>query len=157
MIEIERKFLVTSDAFMNEAHSKTKIVQGYLNSDAHRTVRVRIRDNQGFLTIKGKSNNEGTTRFEWEKEIPVSEATELIPLCEKGVLDKERFLVSLGKHTFEIDVFHGDNEGLVVAEIELNAENEAFDKPSWLGVEVTGDVKYYNSQLSKHPFTNWGH
>ena len=155
MIEIERKFLVKSDAFKNEAFSKSRIVQGFLNSDAERTVRVRIKGDMGFLTVKGISNASGTSRFEWEKEIPLSEAEQLLSLCEKGSIDKTRYFVKADKHIFEVDEFHGENDGLVVAEIELNDENETFQKPNWLGKEVTGEVKYYNSQLAKNPFKNW--
>ena len=155
MIEIERKFLVKSDAFKNEAFSKSRIVQGFLNSDAERTVRVRIKGDMGFLTVKGISNVSGTSRFEWEKEIPLPEAEQLLSICEKGSIDKTRYFVKADKHTFEVDEFHGENDGLVVAEVELNDEDEIFQKPNWLGKEVTGEVKYYNSQLAKNPFKNW--
>lgn len=155
MIEIERKFLVNSEKYKAEASTKKRIVQGFLNTNPNRTVRVRIKGKQGFLTIKGKSNEEGTSRFEWEKEIPLSEAQELLLLCEKGVLEKVRYEVPLGKHVFEVDEFFGENEGLVVAEVELSSENEAYEKPTWLGKEVTGEVKYYNSQLSKRPYKDW--
>ncbi|MBM1104973.1 CYTH domain-containing protein [Aurantibacter crassamenti] len=155
MIEIERKFLVTSTAYQEQAKSKERIVQGFLNTDKERTVRVRIKNKSGFLTVKGKSNDAGTIRFEWEKEISINDAENLLRICEPGIIDKIRFNVQLGSHTFEIDEFHGENEGLVVAEIELEDENEPFKKPDWLGVEVTGDIKYYNSQLSKKPFKQW--
>jgi CYTH domain-containing protein len=155
MIEIERKYLVVSDAYKNQASSKTHIVQGFLNTDPERTVRVRIKGDSGFLTVKGKSNTSGTSRFEWEKSINLSDAQALLELCEKGVLDKIRHEISLGKHVYEVDEFQGENKGLVVAEIELGDENETFEKPDWLGKEVTGVVKYYNSQLSKHPFRKW--
>lgn len=155
MVEIERKFLVLSDNYKKEAATKKRIVQGYLNSNPERTVRVRIKGDQGFLTIKGKSNDAGTTRMEWEKEIPVSDAEQLLLLCEKGAIDKIRYEIKSGIHTFEVDEFFGDNEGLTVAEIELSDENEAFEKPSWLGKEVTGDQRYYNSQLSNNPFKAW--
>jgi len=155
MQEIERKFLVTSEAYKSEAFSQKRIVQGFLNTDPERTVRVRIKGEKGYLTIKGKSNKAGTTRFEWEQEIDVAEAEALLKLCEKGVIEKTRFDVKVENHIFEIDEFYGDNEGLAVAEIELNEENEAFIKPQWLGKEVTGDVKYYNSNLSKNSFKNW--
>ncbi|WP_233883330.1 CYTH domain-containing protein [Tenacibaculum piscium] len=153
--EIERKFLVISDAYKQEAHQKNYIKQGFLNSQKERVVRVRIKDDSGFLTIKGASNKSGTTRFEWEKEIPLQEAQNLLKLCEKGSIEKYRYLVKSNNHTYEIDDFLGDNKGLVVAEIELSEENEAFEKPDWLGKEVTGIVKYYNSNLSKMPFCNW--
>ena len=155
MIEIERKFLVKSEGFKEHAFAKNEIAQGYLNSNAERTVRVRIKGNQGFLTIKGKGNESGMTRFEWEKEIPVSEAKMLLELCENGVIRKVRFEVKLGNHIYEIDEFFGENEGLIIAEIELQSEDEAFEKPEWLGEEVTNNVKYYNSHLSKNPYKNW--
>lgn len=155
MIEIERKFLVLSDAYKDQAYSKNRIVQGFLNTDPERTVRIRIKGDIGFLTVKGKSNTSGTSRFEWEKSIDLSDAEALLELCEKGILEKIRYEISLGKHIYEIDEFQGKNKGLVVAEIELGDENETFEKPDWLGKEVTGDVKYYNSQLSKNPFKNW--
>ncbi|SHF79301.1 adenylate cyclase [Flavobacterium fluvii] len=155
MLEIERKFLVTSEAFKKEAFVQNRIAQGYLSSIPERTVRVRIKENKGFLTIKGASNESGLSRFEWEKEIPVDEAKELLKLCEKGVIDKTRFEVKTGNHVFEIDEFHGENEGLTMAEIELGSETEIFEKPSWLGEEVTNDNRYYNSYLSKNPYGNW--
>lgn len=155
MIEIERKFLVSSDVYKQEASSKKNIIQGFLNTNPERTVRVRIKGDKGFLTIKGKSNMEGTTRFEWEKEIDVVEAKSLLELCEDGVLEKIRYEIPSGKFTYEVDEFFGVNKGLVVAEIELTDANEYFEKPSWLAEEVTGQVQYYNSQLSLHPFTKW--
>ncbi|MDO6471304.1 CYTH domain-containing protein [Maribacter sp. 1_MG-2023] len=155
MIEIERKFLVKSDDYKSEAASKTRIVQGFLNTDPNRTVRVRIKGDLGFITVKGKSNETGTSRFEWEKEISVEEAESLLKLCEKGILNKTRYEITIGNHVYEVDEFYDDNEGLTVAEIELNDENESFQKPAWLGIEVTGEVKYYNSQISKNPFKNW--
>jgi adenylate cyclase len=155
MIEIERKFLVTSEAFKEEAFTQNRIAQGYLSSVPERTVRVRIKGDKGFLTIKGVSNKSGLSRFEWEKEIPLQEAIALLELCEEGVIDKTRFEVKMGKHIFEIDEFYGANEGLIMAEIELNSETEAFEKPSWLGKEVTNDNRYYNSYLSKNPFKKW--
>lgn len=155
MIEIERKFLVKSEAYKARASTKTRIVQGFLNTDPNRTVRVRIKGDIGYITVKGKSNDTGTSRFEWEKEISVEEADVLLKLCEKGILEKSRYEIPLGDHLYEVDEFYGDNLGLTVAEIELNAENELFVKPDWLGKEVTGEVKYYNSQLSKNPFINW--
>lgn len=154
-LEIERKFLVKNDAFKKESFQEKIIKQGYLNSDKNRTVRIRISDHQGFITVKGVSNASGTTRFEWEKEIDVTEATEMLSLCETTIIDKNRFLVESGKHIFEIDEFYGDNQGLIIAEIELNSENETFEKPTWLGAEVTGNAKYYNSYLSKFPFSTW--
>nr|WP_315165171.1 CYTH domain-containing protein [uncultured Flavobacterium sp.] len=155
MIEIERKFLVTSKAFKTEAFSQNKIAQGYLSSVPERTVRVRIKGDKGFVTVKGISSDSGMSRFEWEKEIPVDEAENLLKLCEKGIIDKIRFNVKIGNHTFEVDEFYGENEGLIIAEIELNSENEVFERPNWLGEEVTNDKRYYNSYLSNHPFKNW--
>lgn len=155
MIEIERKFLVTCDKFITDAYTKHQIAQGYLNSNPDRTVRVRIKGESGFLTIKGKNNTSGMTRFEWETEIKLAEAKPLLSLCEKGVIQKIRYEVKSGKHIFEIDVFQGENEGLIIAEIELNSENETFKKPNWLGKEVTNDPRYYNSYLSKNPFKSW--
>ncbi|MEP3208835.1 MAG: CYTH domain-containing protein [Maribacter sp.] len=155
MVEIERKFLVLSDAFKKEATSITKIVQGFLNTHPERTVRIRVKGDLGFLTVKGKSNLSGTTRFEWEKQIDVLDAESLLDLCEEAVLEKMRYEIPVGKHTFEVDEFHGVNKGLCVAEIELSSEKETFLKPDWLGKEVTGNIKYYNSQLSKQPYKNW--
>ena len=153
-LEIERKFLVAGD-FKPFANKATRIIQGYLSSVPERTVRVRIKDDKGFLTVKGTSSKSGTTRFEWEKEIPVGEAQELIAICESGVIDKTRYIVEAGRHIYEIDEFHGDNQGLIVAEIELASEDETFAKPQWLGKEVTGDTRYYNSMLMKNPYRNW--
>jgi adenylate cyclase len=155
MVEIERKFLVTSAAYKSEAFTQNRIKQGYLSAVPERTVRVRIKGNKGFLTIKGISNASGLSRFEWEKEIPVDEADQLLLLCETGVIDKTRFEVKSGNHTIEIDEFYGDNEGLIMAEIELQSESESFVKPIWLGEEVTSDKRYYNSHLSKNPFKKW--
>lgn len=155
MIEIERKFLVSSDLFKSDALRKNHIAQGYLNSNIERAVRVRIKDKKGFLTIKGKSNETGLSRFEWEKEIPVDEAKALLQLCEKGIIEKNRYEVKVGKHLFEVDEFMGENEGLLLAEIELESEAEVFEKPKWLGLEVTQDHRYYNSYLNNNPFTKW--
>ena len=154
-VEIERKFLVNSDAFKQQATSQTRIVQGFLNTDPERTVRVRIRGEKGFLTVKGASNESGTTRFEWETEISAAEAANLIDLCEAGILEKVRFEVPLGKHMFEVDEFLGENKGLILAEVELKHEDERFERPDWLGQEVTGQVQYYNSQLSIKPYKEW--
>ncbi|HBS53644.1 MAG TPA: adenylate cyclase [Flavobacterium sp.] len=155
MIEIERKFLVSSDAFKNDALRKNHIAQGYLNSTPERTVRVRIKGDTGYLTIKGKSNETGLSRFEWEKEIPLEEAKALLLLCEKGIIEKNRYEVPVGKHLFEVDEFFGENIGLLLAEVELQSESEFFEKPHWLGDEVTQDQRYYNSYLSKNSFTSW--
>ena len=155
MMEIERKFLVTSSIFKKEAFRKLNIKQGYLNSDPVRSVRIRIQDESGFITIKGKSNESGLSRFEWEKEIPLEEANSLLDLCETSLIEKTRYLVKFDGHLFEVDQFFGENEGLSLAEIELKSEDENFSKPDWLGREVTGDRRYYNSYLSKTPFTKW--
>ena len=155
MIEIERKFLVTSDAYKTESFKQSRIVQGFLNTHKERTVRVRICGDKGFLTIKGASSDDGLSRFEWEKELSVMDCEVLLKLCEKGIIDKIRYEVKRGNHVFEVDEFSGDNEGLVIAEIELSNETEAFEKPFWLGKEVTGDIRYYNSQLSKQPYKAW--
>ncbi|WP_299155950.1 CYTH domain-containing protein [uncultured Tenacibaculum sp.] len=153
--EIERKFLVTSDNYKQQAYKKSYIKQGFLNSKKERVVRVRIKNDTGFLTIKGASNKSGTTRFEWEKEITKIEAENLLELCEEGIIEKYRYLVKVNEHVFEVDEFLGDNKGLLIAEVELKNENESFTKPEWLGNEVTGIVKYYNSNLSKKPFCKW--
>jgi adenylate cyclase len=152
--EIERKFLVNGD-FKHFSKKSTRITQGYLSSVPERTVRVRIKGDKGFITIKGIGSASGASRYEWEKEIPVSEVDELLKICEPGVIDKTRYLVEAGAHTFEVDEFYGDNDGLVVAEIELSSEDETFEKPQWLGQEVTGDAKYFNSMLMKNPFKDW--
>jgi len=154
-IEIERKFLVTSNAFKTEAFNSYSIKQGFLNSHKERTVRVRLKKDKGYLTIKGKSPEGGFSRFEWEKEISLKDAENLLLLCETGIIEKKRYLVKVENHVFEIDEFYGDNLGLLIAEIELSSENETFEKPKWLGKEVTGDLKYYNSYISKLPFKNW--
>ena len=143
--EIERKFLVIGE-FKSSAFAQSHIVQGYISSARGRTVRVRIRDEKGYLTIKGASNASGTSRYEWEKELALS---------EPGIIDKTRYLVRSGKHVFEVDEFYGENEGLVVAEVELESEDEAFVKPDFIGEEVTGDIRYYNSQLMKKPYKTW--
>jgi len=154
MIEIERKFLVTGD-FKASVYHSYRITQGYIASGSGRTVRVRIRDKQAFLTIKGPSMDGGLSRFEWEKEISLADAEALLPLCETGLIDKTRHLVKAGAHVFEVDEFHGDNEGLVVAEVELGAPDEPFERPSWLGPEVTGDRRYYNAHLTRYPYKDW--
>lgn len=155
MIEIERKFLVKDDSFKKESFAKNHIAQGYLSSVPERAVRVRIKGDRGFLTVKGVSNDVGMSRFEWEKEIPAAEAEQLLLLCEEGTIDKTRFEVKSGQHLIEVDEFHGENEGLVIAEIELGSETETFEKPDWLGEEVTGDARYYNASLSNTPFKKW--
>ena len=155
MVEIERKFLVISEAFIGESFAQKRIVQAYLSSVPERTVRIRIKGDKGFITIKGKSNDSGTTRLEWEKEITLPEAESLLSICENGIIDKIRYEVKVGNHVFEVDVFSGENEGLIIAEIELQSENEWFEKPFWLGEEVTNDERFYNSFLSKKPFKTW--
>ncbi len=152
--EIERKFLVKGD-FMPEVYNSQRIVQGYICSTPGRTVRVRIRGEKGYLTIKGASDASGMSRYEFEQEIPLADAEELLKLCEPGAIDKVRHLAKHGSHIWEIDVFAGDNEGLVVAEIELKSEDEPFSLPEWVGDEVTGDRKYYNSMLTKVPYCKW--
>jgi CYTH domain-containing protein len=155
MLEIERKFLVSSQIFKTEAFNKFRIIQGFLNTDKERTIRVRLKAEKGFLTIKGLSSVNGLSRFEWEKEISKTDAEALFKLCEKGIIDKMRYEVKVGTHIFEVDEFFGDNEGLIIAEVELASEEEMYSKPDWLGEEVTGDIKYYNSQLSKLPYKKW--
>jgi len=154
-LEIERKFLVrTGGAYKRAAFSSSHIVQGYLRcKDA--TVRVRLRDDRAYLTIKGKSVNGGMTRYEFEKEITADEARQLLALCRGGLIDKHRYLVKSGRHTFEVDEFHGENDGLVIAEVELDSEDEAFEKPDFVGDEVTGDKRFYNSHLLSNPYSFW--
>ena len=155
MIEIERKFLVKSEAFVEAAKSKMRIRQGFLSSVPERTVRVRLTEEKGYLTVKGLGNAQGTARFEWEKTLGIAEAELLYELTEAGRIDKTRYEVDYGKHTFEVDVFHGENEGLILAELELSFEDESYSKPDWLGEEVTGQTPYYNASLSKHPYKKW--
>lgn len=152
--EIERKFLVEGD-YKTTAFASYPILQGYLSSVPGRNVRVRLCGNKAFLTVKGPSDQEGMSRFEWEKEITPDEARLLLPLCEPGIVEKTRYLVRAGEHVYEVDEFLGENAGLVVAEIELESEEELFIKPIWLGKEVTGDRRYYNSFLTKHPYKEW--
>ena len=153
--EIERKFLVRDDSYKAMAYKKKRIRQGYICSERGRTVRVRIQNEEGYLTIKGPSDVSGMSRYEWEHALSLQEAEDLMRLCEPGMIDKTRYLVKSGKHTFEIDEFYGDNEGLVVAEVELKYEDESYEKPHFIGQEVTGDVRYYNSSLMKTPFCRW--
>lgn len=154
--EIERKFLVAGD-YKSEAYASVRITQGYLSRVPERVVRIRIKGDRGFITIKGTTNDTGLSRFEWEKEIPLADAQSLLKLAEPGVIDKTRHLIKNtdGKHIWEVDEFHGDNEDLVMAEIELESESDTFDKPSWLGKEVTGDKRYYNAYLSEKPYKTW--
>lgn len=153
--EIERKFLVKDTSFIKKNNSKHYIKQGYLNSNKKRVVRVRVFDEKSFLTIKGSSNASGTTRYEWEKEISLKDGKQLLLLTEEPAIEKFRYLIKNTIHTYEVDVFLGDNKGLIIAEIELKSEDEKFEKPTWLGEEVTGQKKYYNSNLSKKPFKYW--
>ena len=155
MVEIERKYLVTNCDFITESNKNFRIVQGYLNSNPERTVRVRINGEKGFLTIKGLGNESGMTRFEWEKEIPVTDAELLLSICEKGIIDKIRYEIPVENHTYEVDVFAGENNGLIIAEIELISEAETFKRPTWLGNEVTGEERYYNAYLSNKPYLTW--
>lgn len=155
MLEIERKYLVKSTAYRQVATSKKYLVQGFLNTHPDRTVRVRILEDTGFLTIKGRSNETGTSRFEWEHVLSLGDANNLLALCEAPLMEKYRYCVPFGGHIFEVDEFQGVNQGLVVAEVELLAEEETVLKPEWLGIEVTGRNKYYNSQLIKNPYTTW--
>ena len=163
-LEIEKKFLVRNHSYQTQNSGQSHIQQGYICSDRGRTVRVRIRDDRGYLTIKGPSDDKGLSRYEFEKEIEPDEALELMKLCEKSeetvkplMIVKTRYLVKSGRHTFEVDEFHGENEGLVVAEVELQSEKEEYLLPDFINKddEVTGDRKYYNSQLLKHPFSTW--
>ena len=154
-LEIERKFRVAGD-FKAAATHCSHIQQGYIASGKGRTVRIRIRDDKGYLTIKGPAGEAGLSRYEFETEVPLSDARDLLLLCEPGIIDKHRYLVPVGHHVFEVDEFHGDNEGLVMAEVELGSEDEAYERPDWLGEEVTGDRRFYNSHLRKLPYKDWG-
>ena len=151
MIEIERKFLVKGD-FLSHATRKEKIIQAYICNTPEKVVRVRIKGERAYIAIKGPSNKNGFSRCEFEYEIPVVDAEEMLKLCESGFIEKTRYYVAYENHTFEIDVFSGENEGLVLAELELESENEEFAKPDWVGEEVTGDIRYYNAYLVQHPF-----
>lgn len=153
--EIERKFLVRDDSYKKVAARSYRIMQGYLSTDPCRTVRVRIKGEKGYLTVKGAPDQSGVVRFEWEKEIPPGEAEILMKLCLPGVIEKIRHEIKVGPHLFEIDEFLGDNTGLVVAELELDDEQDDYPRPEWLGAEVTGDKRYYNSMLSEHPYSSW--
>ncbi len=155
MIEIERKFLVKNETYKSEFIKKQLITQGYLSSDPKRSVRIRICEQNAYITIKGQTSESGTSRYEWEKEINIEDAKQLMLLCREGVVTKIRHLIPFKNHTFEVDEFLKDNSGLVIAEIELSNENEDFERPIWLGKEVTGIKKYYNSQLSQNAYVNW--
>ena len=152
--EIERKFLVDGD-YKSEAHTHYRIVQGYLSSVPERVVRIRINNDTAYLTIKSTVSDSEFTRYEWEKEIPVEDAQEILKFCEQEIIEKTRYLVNVGAHLFEVDEFYGSNQGLVVAEVELESENEEFERPDWLGEEVTSDSRYYNSMLVKNPYCEW--
>jgi len=153
--EIERKFLVSGD-FKSKAIRKQRITQGYLSSVPERNVRIRVVDKTGYLTVKGKGNSSGMTRFEWEKEISLDDAKKLLELCEPGIIDKTRYIIpERDELFFEVDVFYGKNKGLIIAEIELPTEDYQVNKPDWLGKEITGDYRYYNAMLSKKPFSDW--
>ena len=153
-VEIERKFLVTGEGYKQQAFACDRIAQGYICRQGGNTTRVRVRGDKGYLTIKGPSAD-GMSRYEWEREIPVNEAWELMKLCHGGIIDKCRYLVEYEGHTFEVDEFHGDNEGLTIAEVELSSTDEAFARPEWLGEEVTGIKRYYNSHLRANPYKEW--
>lgn len=154
-LEIERKFLIAGDCFRQQAVRSIRISQGYIAHDGGRTVRVRIAGDKGFLTIKGPTMD-GISRQEWEREIPLQDAEDLFALCKSGAIEKTRFIIPAANgRKWEVDEFHGDNEGLVMAEIELGDPSEPFDKPDWLGEEVTGDKRYYNSHLCRHPYNTW--
>ena len=154
-LEIERKFLVTDDSYKAIAFHSDRIAQGYICREGGNSARVRVRGEKGYITIKGPSTDDGLSRYEWEKEIPASEAWELMKLCHGGIIDKTRYLVKSGRHTFEVDEFHGDNEGLVVAEVELEELDEMFECPQFIGKEVTGEKRYYNSHLTRMPYKLW--
>ena len=154
-LEIERKFLVLDDSYKHEAFSKSHILQGYICSGRGKTVRIRIRDDRAYITIKGPSLDGGLSRYEFEQEIPLDDARQLMKLCEPGTIDKTRWLVKSGQHTFEVDEFFGDNEGLVMAEVELAYEDEPYEKPDFIGKEVTGDRRYYNGHLRSNPYKMW--
>ena len=155
MFEIERKFLVRDDSYKREAFASSHIRQGYLSSAPGRTVRIRIRDDRAYLTIKGPSTDGGLTRYEFEQEVPMADAEQLLQLCEPLIIDKTRWLIRSGEHTFEVDEFHAENEGLVVAEVELKSADEVPKMPDFIGKEVTGDRRYYNSQLRRNPYKMW--
>ena len=150
--EIERKFLVLDDSYKREAFSNSHICQGYICSERGRTVRIRIKDEHAYITIKGPSYDGGLSRYEFEQEIPFADARQLMTLCEPGIIDKTRWYVRSADYIFEVDEFHGDNEGLVVAEVELRSCTDEVVLPAFIGQEVTGDRRYYNSQLRQHPF-----
>tara|TARA_B100000900_G_scaffold205240_1_gene173949 strand:+ start:3215 stop:3685 length:471 start_codon:yes stop_codon:yes gene_type:complete len=153
--EIERKFLIASDGYKHNISSKYDVIQGYLSTDPNRTVRLRVSGGKGYLTIKSGTSKNGLCRLEWEKELPIEEAVKLITLCLPNKIEKTRYNVNYKGRLFEVDIFKGINEGLKIAEIELDGEADVFEKPKWLGEDVTGIKKYYNSQLCQKPFTKW--
>lgn len=154
-LEIERKFLVKKGgAYKSAAFSCSHIIQGYMKTEGA-TVRVRLRDDKAYLTIKGPSVDGGLSRFEFEQQIGIGDATEMLKLCKGGVIDKHRYLVNSGKHIFEVDEFHGVNDGLVMAEVELSSADEAYEKPDFVGPEVTGDAHFYNKRMLTHPYSEW--
>ena len=159
MMEIERKFLLAEhvdELYIRKlAIQSQRIQQAYLNSNPDRTVRVRRKGEHAFLTVKGRSSSDGLSRYEWEKPISLEEAEELFRLCEPGLIDKMRYVVPLGQQRFEVDVFYANNQGLILAELELSHISESIERPSWLGSDVTGDARYYNSQLMKKPYSQW--
>lgn len=155
MLEIERKFIVINDSYKARAYRSDRIAQGYLCREGGNSTRVRVRGDKGYITIKGPSLDGGLSRYEWEREIPASEALELLKICHGAIIDKIRHLVRCGEHIFEVDEFFGDNEGLVIAEVELNHPDEQFEKPDFIGEEVTGDKRYYNSRLTRFPYKSW--
>ena len=154
-IEIERKYLVINDSYKEKAYDHSRIQQGYISNDNGKVVRVRIRDNQAYITIKGPTSEGGLKCLEIEKEITLDEGKLLMEICELGLIDKERWLVYYQGHTFEIDEFFGDNEGLVMAEVELSSEEEWVELPEFIGKEVTGNKRYFNNQLRQHPYCKW--
>ena len=151
-VEIERKYLVKGDAWRSDVHLSVEMSQGYLNENGS-TIRVRIAGDKAFLTIKGKTS--GISRLEFEYEIPVDDAKQLMKLCLTPVVSKVRHCINFGGHVWEVDEFKGDNEGLIVAEVELRSENEQIDLPEWIGMEVSGDKRYRNTRLAKNPFKYW--
>ncbi len=155
-IEIERKFIVKGDGWKSLAVGKSHIVQGYFETAPGRTVRVRMRDERAYLTIKGPAGEDGLSRYEFETEVTPEDGRELLALCRPGRIDKVRWLVPDGKHVIEVDEFLGDNEGLVMAEIELGSKDEAFERPDFLVREVTGDRRFYNNHLMRYPYALWG-
>ncbi len=154
-LEIERKFLVNNGDYRKQAVHSSEISQGYIGTEPGKTVRIRLMDDKAYITIKGKRNNSGLSRFEWEKEIDPEDAKQLMLMCDTPIITKTRLYIPAGDLTFEVDEFHNENEGLVVAEIELHDENETFERPQWLGQEVTNDKRFHNSHLTKRPYITW--